>query len=396
MDNLTHSIIGVAFARSLPRRFQRPEIYWAAVIGNNLPDADFLMRFFPGSTPFDYLIHHRGYTHTFILAPVMGTLAAFLAAKWANAKSIDRTLVGIGILSAFMHIGADFMNNYGVHPLSPFSNRWFYGDSIFIVEPLIWFSLLPFIATRAERPWAKTGWSILGAAMVALIWVFPLFSRDAAVALTALFGLSIALTHFVKIARVQTALACALFTGVIGIFFTASHFAKSYARESWSAKVQAETWVASTATPQPGNPFCWSVWTVSQAKDASHFRFANVSLWPSLTSAEECGRFESHERTAELKRLDFGKEEHIRWKFESILTQTDWQHFTQTSPKFRRFLSFARLPFVQRLPDGRVVAGDLRYDREHELGFSEIMLEANEPASDTSGPWEPPYRPSQD
>src|SRR4051812_26763726 len=39
----------------------------------------------------------------------------------------------------------DFTNSYGVHPFWPFYNGWSYGDSVFIVEPLIWAAAAPLV-----------------------------------------------------------------------------------------------------------------------------------------------------------------------------------------------------------------------------------------------------------
>jgi inner membrane protein len=41
----------------------------------------------------------------------------------------------IGVLS---HVGLDWLNNYGVRLLMPFSPRWFYGDSVFIIDIWLW------------------------------------------------------------------------------------------------------------------------------------------------------------------------------------------------------------------------------------------------------------------
>jgi inner membrane protein len=43
-----------------------------------------------------------------------------------------------GVLS---HVLLDFLNNYGVRLLMPFSGRWFYGDALFIIDPWLWLTL---------------------------------------------------------------------------------------------------------------------------------------------------------------------------------------------------------------------------------------------------------------
>ena len=39
------------------------------------------------------------------------------------------------------HVALDLLNNYGVRLLMPFSNRWFYGDAVFIIDPWLWLTL---------------------------------------------------------------------------------------------------------------------------------------------------------------------------------------------------------------------------------------------------------------
>ena len=54
------------------------------------------------------------------------------------------------MLTSLLHIGMDFMNNYGVHPFWPVDSRWWYGDSVFIIEPLLWAACAP-LASCSER-----------------------------------------------------------------------------------------------------------------------------------------------------------------------------------------------------------------------------------------------------
>ncbi|WP_370466973.1 metal-dependent hydrolase, partial [Salmonella enterica] len=54
--------------------------------------------------------------------------------SWADRMQ----LAAIACLATLLHIALDFTNSYGVHPFWPFDNRWYYGDAVFIVEPLFW------------------------------------------------------------------------------------------------------------------------------------------------------------------------------------------------------------------------------------------------------------------
>jgi inner membrane protein len=47
-------------------------------------------------------------------------------------------LLALSIIGCLSHPLFDWFNNYGVRLLEPFSHRWFYGDSLFIIDPWIW------------------------------------------------------------------------------------------------------------------------------------------------------------------------------------------------------------------------------------------------------------------
>ncbi|MBF6907484.1 metal-dependent hydrolase, partial [Acinetobacter baumannii] len=58
------------------------------------------------------------------------------------------------VLGLGLHLGMDALNVYGVHPFAPFDPRWYYGDMVFIVEPVFWLALgTPLAAQVAGRTW---------------------------------------------------------------------------------------------------------------------------------------------------------------------------------------------------------------------------------------------------
>lgn len=375
MDNLTHSLIGAAFVRTLPKRLQRPELYWASILGSNAPDADFLVNFWPGANSLDYLVHHRGYTHTFLFAPLVGLLSAFGAKKATGTKSWSFALIAVAIAACFLHIGADFLNNYGVHPFTPFLNRWYYGDSVYIVEPLIWFSLLPFIATEAEKQWARTGWWMLSGAMIILVWLFPNFGTPLSGSLTLFFSTSALLIYRSRSAPLRAAIATTLFASVLGTFAFGGYRAREIAQDHWRNETKGEEiWSDSSSTPMPGNPLCWSLWVAAKSTTEFRYRLAKVSLWPSVFPVTECDPLPPTAHTADVTPSAFSSNLSIRWVHESNLSFQDFEDFKEKSPDFRRFLSFARFPFIKKLPNGATVVGDLRYDRQASLGFAEFEI----------------------
>ena len=152
MDNVTHSLFGYALGRALvrpnaSRERERAGIY-SAVIASNLPDTDFVVRFFAADPQLAYLLHHRGHTHTLLLAIPLGLLTGLLCARACSVRDPRerREVALIGALAGLLHIAFDALNNYGVHPFWPLDNRWYYGDAVFIIEPLLLAAMIPLLA----------------------------------------------------------------------------------------------------------------------------------------------------------------------------------------------------------------------------------------------------------
>lgn len=181
MDNITHSIIGFGVGelvhRSLPAEpeplAQRVR-HRLLLLASNFPDLDlFLTRLLPD--PLGYLLNHRGHTHTVLWAvPQALLLAALLWLCWPAARSLLRAsrparrglALSIGLGFA-LHLGMDYTNSYGVHPWYPFDARWFYGDLVFIVEPLFWVAIgVPMALIMRWRMLRLAGLGVLFAALV--------------------------------------------------------------------------------------------------------------------------------------------------------------------------------------------------------------------------------------
>lgn len=159
MDNITHSIIGFGVGelvhRSLPReaddsaqRVRHRLLLVSCALASNFPDLDLVLTgLLPD--PLGYLLHHRGHTHTALLAlPQALLLAVLLWLCWPSARALLKSSGGArrglaaSIATGFaLHLLMDYTNSYGVHPWYPFSGRWFFGDMVFIIEPLFWVAI---------------------------------------------------------------------------------------------------------------------------------------------------------------------------------------------------------------------------------------------------------------
>lgn len=175
MDNLTHSLVGLAAAKAGLERLS-PGATAVCVLAANAPDADILAVF--GGRWF-YLQHHRGITHsilgTFVLAlliPLCFYLGDWLIARLRGRERVVRFkgLLLVSILMSASHPLLDWTNNYGVRPLLPWDGRWFYGDLVFIVDPWIWLVVggAAFLLT-AKTKWRTLAWGVLALLLSLLV-----------------------------------------------------------------------------------------------------------------------------------------------------------------------------------------------------------------------------------
>ena len=155
MDNLTHSLVGALLGRMGLKRLS-PRAMPALIIAANLPDVDSFIAKPLGLSPRTF---HRGFTHGIgglVTMPLVAVAIIWLWEKFRPGKEGPLKLGGlllacfIGVLS---HPLLDFLNTYGVRLLEPFSHRWFYGDTLFIIDPWIWLMLILGLefSWRAER-----------------------------------------------------------------------------------------------------------------------------------------------------------------------------------------------------------------------------------------------------
>jgi inner membrane protein len=160
MDNLTHSLVGAVLAQmGLKKKtgLAMPTL----IIAANLPDIDAGCAIYG----IESLAMRRGITHgpiALILLPVLLWALMLAFDRWQERRGkrpagrlpVDKGwLLALAYIGCFSHPALDWLNNYGIRLLEPFSPRWFYGDSIFIIDLWIWIalSLSIWLSLRRER-----------------------------------------------------------------------------------------------------------------------------------------------------------------------------------------------------------------------------------------------------
>lgn len=158
MDNLCHTLAGGALARTgLARRTALGTA--TLLIGANLPDVDALAGFYGPATMLEV---RRGWTHGILAMAAWPFILTGLMLAWDRwvrrrrhpgaAPAHARSLLVLSLVGVLSHPLLDLLNTYGVRWLMPFSGRWFYGDTLFIVDPWVWI-VLGFGLIASGRRW---------------------------------------------------------------------------------------------------------------------------------------------------------------------------------------------------------------------------------------------------
>jgi len=156
MDNLCHTLAGLAMGEAgLKRRTPLGNV--TLMIGANLPDVDAAAMFWGRTASLGF---RRGWTHGVLamcLWPLVlaGAMLAFDRMRRRPPGAPPAPFAGLLLLAAlsvWSHPLLDLTNVYGVRLLMPFSDRWFYGDTLFIVDPWLWLGLAGgVVLTRRAR-----------------------------------------------------------------------------------------------------------------------------------------------------------------------------------------------------------------------------------------------------
>lgn len=227
MDTLTHALSGALIARataskdapprSIPRRVAAGFFACAA------PDLDFIIGYIG---PVEYLLTHRGVTHSLVLLPAWALLYSWILAKVLREPRGWRALYGVTALALVTHIVGDLITSFGTMIFAPFSDWRAALGTTFIID--LWFS------------------GIIVAGLVLSAFLYR--TRIPAVAA------SIALAGYVGFQYVQQQRAL--------------DFGAEYAKSLGLRKAQT------TVHPRPVSPFNWTVFV----SDDETYRYAHVSL----------------------------------------------------------------------------------------------------------------------
>jgi membrane-bound metal-dependent hydrolase YbcI (DUF457 family) len=301
MDNLAHALVGAALGRAVAdRHVARAGLI--GVVAANAPDWTELFIGLPGSRA-DYLVLHRGITHSLLGAAVEVVALTLLIggvfraiAWWRRRAGRSVTVppwrwllacVGVAVLS---HLYMDWQGSYGWRPFLPWSNTWYYLDWVAIVDPFFWLLPLIVLTWGAERHWTPLAAAcVVGGTFTLFVfrasdlvapWVLAVY---AAVCVVAIVGW--VRYWFGPVARQRAAIlglvVVALYAGAQGIAAAAR---KAEIRGLAGRRFGAGA--TSAALANIGRPFTWeAIYASPDTVAGDDWRLARHLRHPAVTRA---------------------------------------------------------------------------------------------------------------
>lgn len=180
MDNLTHSFAGWALGQAGLKRLTGLAVP-TLILAANLPDIDAVLSVLGTQS----LALRRGLTHgpiALLILPILLTAAMIAFERWqVRRRKRPRSrlpvrplpLLMLAYIGTLSHPALDYMNNYGIRLLEPFSPRWFHGDTLFIIDAVLWTVLpLGIWLSRKRESAGKRGWERPAQAALAVALVY--------------------------------------------------------------------------------------------------------------------------------------------------------------------------------------------------------------------------------
>jgi inner membrane protein len=404
MDNLTHSVVGLGIGalidRSLPaeadpvRERRRTRLLLViCCLASNFPDLDLVLTPLLDA-PLGYLLHHRGHTHTLLAA--IGEAALLLGLTWLSWPGARRLLresaaARRGALLAaaaglVLHLCMDGLNVYGVHPFWPLDPGWYYGDLVFIVEPVFWVAFGMPLAAMVRSNWPRR---LLLALMVAVPVGFTLagFLQWGSMAGLLALGLLLAWVqrhiaapaehsgaaperappHMPRRRRAGLAAGLAASLVFVGIQALAMHQARAVVAGEIAGLDQGERLLDTALSAYPANPLCWSFVSVAsnEAGGSYHLRRGLLSIAPGIAPVASCPAPIAGQAPAQppLAQAPAG----LVWMSDELHSLAALRALRRDDCRFNAWLRFARAP---SLGDGS--ATDVRWGPPGSRNFSTI------------------------
>jgi inner membrane protein len=302
MDTLTHALSGALLARATApqnaddRTLPLGRRLFVGFLAAAVPDLDFVISYIG---PVEYLLYHRGATHSLILLPLWAYLLARLCAVIWRRDRPWRAYFGVIAFGLGIHIAGDWITSFGTMVFAPLSDARVGIGTTFIID--LWFTGI-----------------ILAGLAVCVVW--------RASPVPAIAGLA-ALCGYIA------------FQGVL--HQRAVEWGEAHARDS--GLTQAEV----TAQPRPVSPFNWMV--IVRSGEEARYSFINLVRREPLQPAPDAG-------TIALFDAAYLPLAQARWvhatRFGSSVAERATAREAWSQPRFEFFRWFAEEPVLLRVDSG--------------------------------------------
>jgi inner membrane protein len=381
MDNLTHSVVGLGIGalvdRSVPpeaehdaQRVRTRMLLTIGCLASNFPDLDLVLTRLL-EAPLGYLLHHRGHTHTLVGA--LGEVALLLGLVWLSWPAARRLLrtsrrarlaaLGAACAGTLLHIAMDGLNVYGVHPFWPFDARWYYGDLIFIVEPVFWiaFGIPLALMVRGRVPRALLlGLLVALPVAVTSAGFLQWGSLAGLLMLAGVLGWA-ARKHGGVRGRAALATGLAAVLAFVAVQAVAMHAARDTVAAAIARLDPGERLLDTALSAYPANPLCWSFVTVAAdaAHGSYHLRRGLVSVAPAIAPVAAC--------PAPIAGRGRDGDARLAWQSEERDSLAHLRDLQTANCHFNAWMRFARAPSI-----GGTTATDARWSPPGSANFSTI------------------------
>jgi len=302
MDTITHALSGALVARATaPAQPDEKALppgrrVFIGLVAAAAPDLDFVIGFIG---PIEFLLHHRGATHSLILLPLWAYLLARLSAVLWRRDRPWRAYFGVIALGLVTHIAGDWITSFGTMVFAPVSDIRVGLGATFIID--LWFSGIILAGLAASALWRKS--------------------------------------HVPAVAGLAVLCGYVAFQGVLQS--RAVDFGEAYARDSGLRQA------AVTAQPRPVSPFNWMV-IVRSGEDA-RYTFVNLARREPLQPAPDAGFI----ARVDAAYLPLGEAQWVHaTRFGSSEAERAIAREAWSQPKFAFYRWFAEEPVLLRVDSG--------------------------------------------
>lgn len=302
MDTLTHALSGALLARATApqaadeRALPLGRRLFIGFLAAAAPDLDFVISYLG---PVEYLLHHRGATHSLILLPLWAYLLARLCAVLWRGDRPWRAYFGVIALGLGIHIAGDWITSFGTMVFAPLSDARVGIGTTFIID--LWFTGIILAGLAGSLAWRRSP-------------------------MPAIAGLAVLCGYIA-------------FQGVLQQ--RAVEWGEAYARDS--GLKQAEV----TAQPRPVSPFNWMV--IVRSGEEARYSFINLVRREPLRPAPDAGYI----TRLDAAYLPLSQTQWVRTtRFGSSAAERTAAREAWSQPQFAFYRWFAEEPVLLRVDSG--------------------------------------------